>query len=69
MNNADKVAKGRLVSPFKPGPLHCSAVLSEAIAKEIKWLYSQGFSTRKLAEEFGIGKSTVHTLTSGKGYF
>lgn len=41
-------------------------ILSAAKAKQIRALYAKGHSQRKLAAKYGVARSTIFGVTSGK---
>lgn len=67
-NVADRDAKGRLVNGKKYlGEFHMNAKLTNAQTVEIRRLYQSGdFLHAQLAQTYGVSKSTIQRITSGK---
>lgn len=63
-NASDTKRHGRHWTPFaRPSKV------SRAIQDEIRRRYRNGESTRRLAREYGIGKSLAHLIASGVGVY
>jgi hypothetical protein len=56
-NSDDKMAKGRGGQP--KGIRHPRAKMTDESVMEMRRLYAAGHTTRQLAQEFGLGKSSV----------
>lgn len=66
-NNADMMAKNRHVSV--PGVRKPLAKLNDARVSELRRLYETGtLSTRALAARFGVGKTVIWRVISGRGW-
>jgi hypothetical protein len=61
-NIADKVKKGR--QPRRES--HPNAKLSESLAEEIRSLLASGLRRREIAERFGLSKSAIRSVATGK---
>lgn len=57
-NIADSIAKGRSGTN--------AAIIDEAKAGEIKWLYENGAAVVDMARGYGISKQTVYAILSGR---
>lgn len=70
-NNDDKIRKCRQannIPPHKRGSENGSARLSEDQVKEIKILIKQGQSCYSLGKQFGVSKTTIQRIKTGKNW-
>lgn len=65
-NRADMFERGR--GPNRKGDRHPMAKLNEAQARRIRVLSELGRSHPAIAEEFGVSRSQVQRIASGRGW-
>lgn len=64
-NAADRSRHGRTVGALK-GAAHHNARLTDRVVVEMRRLKSEGFRLEEIAEEFGVGRTTVYDAVKGR---
>lgn len=65
-NNSDRAAKGR--NRNQNGEKNDLAKLTEENAKSSFWLYESGASIEKIASQYGVSRTTIADICSGRGW-
>lgn len=70
-NNDDKISKGRArykQPPQKKGSENGASKLSDEQVKEIKIFLEKGLTSRKLARQYGVSKTTILRIKNGNNW-
>jgi hypothetical protein len=66
-NVSDMVRKGRKVT--RRGPENYKALFTDSQVREVRELHASGERQTKIAELFGVGSTTIHSIVHRRSYF